>query len=146
MGPPFRPATLRRFATCAEVFFGYNWTVFKDSPIPQNGRWLITAIFAACAILPAPIILMTLPALSQSMHLVLIGVCLMWLAPLYYCSMRGQHWARQLTGLLALGAICLLLANWAPGRAVLSLSLMLVAGAAWLALTFVRLVRSPVPW
>lgn len=125
---------------------GYGWGVFKASPIPLTGRWLVTLIFAVCALLPTPIILMTLPALSRSLQFVLVGVCLLWLIPLYYCTMLGHHWARQLTGLVSLGALVVVLACWVPGQAAVSLALMAVAAAVWLSLTFVRLIRSPVPW
>jgi hypothetical protein len=120
--------------------------VFKESSIPLLGRWLVTVIFAACALLPTPIIWLTLPELSRAMQIVLIGVCLMWLAPLYYCTMMGQHWARLLTAGLALSVIFVIFAFWVPGQAVLSLALVAVAIAAWLALAFIPSVRSPVPW
>lgn len=146
MGPPTASATFHAFAVGRRPQVGYGSRVFKASPIPLTGRWLVTLIFVACALLPTPIILMTLPALSRSLQAVLIGVCLLWLIPLYYCTMLGQHWARHLTGLVALGALVVVLACWVPGQAAVSLGLMAVAAAVWLSLTFVPAIRSPVPW
>ncbi len=120
--------------------------MFKNSPITPAGRWLLTLVFALCAFLPVAVIFLTLPKLALAMRWVLAGACLLWLIPLFYCTLQGQHWSRNLTSVLALALIPVLLVNWSGEQAWQSLLLMALAIAAWAVLTFVQSVRSPVPW
>lgn len=119
--------------------------MFKNSTVEVGGRWLLTAVYFGCALLPGPLILLALPTLSRPLQAVIAGMCLLWLIPLYYCAMQGQHWARLVTSLLLLGAILVVCAVWVPETTLLSVTLALFAGALAAALTFVKSLRSPLP-
>lgn len=119
--------------------------MFKNSPITPAGRWLITLVFAVGACLPVVVIPLALPALDAPLRGVLMGVALLWLVPLFLCTLQGHHWSRHLAGLLALAVIPVLLVHWSAASAGVCAVLMLAAVAAWATLIFVPAVRSQAP-
>ncbi len=120
--------------------------MFKNSPISAAGRWLITLVYSVCAVMSVALILVTLPDVALALRGVLVAVALLWLVPLFLCTLLGHHWSRHLTSVLALSSIPILLVHWSDTRAAVALGLMGAGIGAWGVLTFVRSVRSPVPW